>query len=102
LAGFTLCRSTIAVANLPEDRSPLSAALARASLVTTIAIEMVVPIVAGYFLDQWLGTRFVFVAVGAVLGFVAGIRGLVSLAQASHGNGGPDEVHGKRPPDGAP
>jgi F0F1-type ATP synthase assembly protein I len=87
------------VAKEPEDdRSPLSAALATASQVTAVAAEMVVPIVAGYFIDRWVETRWVFAAVGAVLGFVAGIRGLVSLARPPRRNGEPDEVHGKRPP----
>jgi F0F1-type ATP synthase assembly protein I len=62
-------------------------------------MEMVVPIVGGYFLDQWLGTRWVFMTVGAVLGFVAGIRGLMSLAQPPRRNGQSNKVNGKRPPD---
>ena len=54
-----------AVPHLPDNRSPLAAAWARASQVTAASLEMVVPIVAGYFLDQWLGTRWVFVVLGA-------------------------------------
>ncbi len=54
-------------------------------------MEMVVPIVAGYFLDQWLGTLPVFVIIGAVVGFVMGIRGLVALAKPDDGDGRSDK-----------
>ena len=69
------------------------------SQATTVAMEMVVPIVAGYFLDQWLGTGFVFVALGAALGLLAGIRGLVSLAQPSRPKGESDKLNGRQPHD---
>jgi len=69
------------VAYPPDDRSPLSVALAKASQLTAIALEMVVPIAAGYWADQWLGTGLVFVVAGAVLGLIAGMLSLLRLAE---------------------
>lgn len=52
-----------------------------ASRSTTIALEMVAPIVAGYWVDQWVGSRVVFVALGAVVGLTLGVWSLVQLAK---------------------
>ncbi len=64
----------------PDDRSALSRAIELGSLATTIAMEMVVPIVLGHWLDQWLGTKAVFAIVGAVLGMTGGLWHLIRLA----------------------
>lgn len=53
--------------------------MALATQLTAVALEMVVPIVVGYFLDQWLGTWLVFVVAGAVLGLIAGMLSLLRL-----------------------
>ena len=50
-----------------------------ASRVTTVAMEMVVPALIGYWLDQRWGTRYVLLSIGAVLGFVTGLRSLIQL-----------------------
>lgn len=50
---------------------------------TSIALEMVVPPVLGWWLDQKLGTSFVFVTVGGILGFCAGILSLLRVAGTS-------------------
>ena len=65
----------------PDDRSPLSVALAKASQLTAIALEMVVPALIGYLLDQWLGTWLVFLVAGAVVGLVAGMLSLLRLTE---------------------
>ena len=51
-----------------------------AARVTTIALEMALPGLGGFWLDQKLGTRFVFVIIGVVLGFGSGMLHLVRLA----------------------
>lgn len=51
------------------------------SLATTIALEMVVPIVLGLLLDRWLGTRAAFTIVGAVLGMAGGLWHLIRLSR---------------------
>ena len=57
----------------PDDRSALARAFELGSLATTIALEMVVPIVLGSWLDGWLGTKAVFTIVGGVLGMAGGL-----------------------------
>jgi F0F1-type ATP synthase assembly protein I len=44
-----------------------------------VGFEMVVPIVAGVFLDNWWGTSPWMVALGAVLGLVGGLYHLIVL-----------------------
>lgn len=44
-----------------------------------VGFEMVVPIVFGIFLDNWLGTSPWMVAAGAALGFAGGLWHLVVL-----------------------
>ncbi len=68
------------MANLPPDRSPVSVAWARASQVTTISLEMVVPVVLGYFADQWLKTGLVFMVIGAIAGLCSGMLSLLRFA----------------------
>ena len=86
------------MANPPDNRSPLSEALARASQVTTIALEMVVPMLIGYFADQWLGTGAVFAAIGAIVGLIVGITSLLRLGEASRRGQNQAGGNGKQPP----
>jgi hypothetical protein len=101
LASFAFA-TYAAVVNPPDDRSPLSVALGWASQVTTMAMEMVAPIVAGYFIDRWIGTLPIFVSAGAVLGLVVGIRGLVLLTKPPRRNGEPNNPAKKPPSDRLP
>ena len=55
--------------NLPDGRSPLAVAMNWASQVTTISIEMVLPILLGVWADRSWGTKAVFTILGAVAGF---------------------------------
>ena len=55
-----------------DDRSPLAIAAAWSATIMTICLEMVVPIGLGYLVDSWLGTRVVFVIVGALAGMMLG------------------------------
>jgi F0F1-type ATP synthase assembly protein I len=65
----------------PDDRSALARALELGSLATTIALEMVVPIVLGLLLDRWLGTKAVFTIVGGVVGMAGGLWQLIRLSR---------------------
>ncbi len=87
----------------PDDRAPQALAMAWASRVTTISMEMAVPPLAGHWLDQRFGTKGLFLVLGAVLGLVTGMWHLIRLSQVPaekrrdqddrHG----DDRHGGRP-----
>jgi len=67
------------------------AALQWTSRITTIALEMAVPGVIGYWLDGRLGTGRVLLLLGVALGFVTGIMSLVRLAHQPPPDGRHDE-----------
>ena len=46
---------------------------------TTISLEMALPALGGFWLDQKLGTKCLFVILGAVLGFTVGFWQLLKL-----------------------
>ena len=54
-----------------DDRSPTAKAMSITSQITTIGLLAILPIVIGNWLDNWLGTKPLFILVGVVLGFVA-------------------------------
>ncbi len=58
-------------------------AAAWASQVSAIALEMVVPPLLGLWVDNRLGTRFVFVCIGGVLGFYVGMVSLLRVARSN-------------------
>ena len=73
----------------PDDRSSLAQAMEWTSRITTIAMEMVVPGLLGYWLDQRLGTRGVLLIVGVALGFATGLWHLIRLTMPpTDGDGG--------------
>jgi ATP synthase protein I len=53
-----------------ESQSSLSVGIAWASRITTIALELSVPVAVGFGLDRWLSTAPLATILGAVLGFV--------------------------------
>ena len=59
----------------------MAVALEWSSTIISISVAMVVPGLAGYWLDGKLGTGFVFLLLGMVVGVVVGIWQLVRLAQ---------------------
>jgi F0F1-type ATP synthase assembly protein I len=69
------------VNNIPDGRSPIAVAMHWASQVTTISIEMVLPILLGVWTDQRLGTRAVFSILGAIAGLWLGIWNLIRIAK---------------------
>jgi len=80
-----------------DDRSSLAVAAAWASQITTVAIEMVVPIALGYWVDTWLGTRVVFVSLGAIGGMSLGIYHLMRMVSTSPTKAGRPTKPGRRP-----
>jgi ATP synthase protein I len=53
-----------------DSRSWLSVGIAWASRITTLALELTIPVLVGVGLDRWWGTSPLAMIFGAVLGFV--------------------------------
>jgi len=70
-----------------DDRAPLTRAYDRATRGMTVAIGMVVPGLAGHYLDDRLGTRVVFTIFGFAIGLAFGVWQLVRLASSRPGGG---------------
>ena len=70
--------------NLPDGRSPMAKAAEWATRIMTISLEMVLPGLAGYWLDQKLGTVALFMLVGFVLGGTAAVLHLIHLTRSSN------------------
>jgi F0F1-type ATP synthase assembly protein I len=67
----------------PRDtRSPEAKAYQWASRIMTISLEMVVPGLVGYWLDQKLGTKAVLTILGFGLGTTLGIWHLIQIGNA--------------------
>ena len=74
----------IGAVNKPRnDYSPFMLAMEWSSRITTIALEMVVPVLIGYWLDRRLDSGFVFLLVGVVVGFSVALMSLLKLARSS-------------------
>lgn len=73
----------------PERRPPLAEALEWSSRITTVALEMVVPAVLGWWVDQKLGTVVVFVVLGAAVGMTTAIVHLLRMTSAARPGDGP-------------
>jgi F0F1-type ATP synthase assembly protein I len=76
LAGQTLV-------NPVDDRSPMAKSLSKVSEITAVCLLMIVPALIGYFVDQWLGTGFVFTLLGLVFGMTGSVYQLMQLVQAN-------------------
>ena len=63
-----------------DDRSAMAIAFEWAATVMTISLEMVLPGLAGYWLDQWLNTRVLFLLIGFALGAVLAGMALMKIA----------------------
>ncbi len=64
-----------------DDRSSSARGLAWATQITSASIMMVLPALAGYYLDQWLGTVALFLFLGALFGLVVGGWNLIKMVQ---------------------
>ena len=76
------------MAQPPDDRAPMAVALEWSATIMTISLEMVVPGLVGYWLDQRLGTRVVFLLIGFALGGVLAAVALLRIARNHSQPGG--------------
>ena len=67
----------------PDSRSPMARASEWATRIMTISMEMVLPGIAGYWLDQQLGTVALFMLVGFALGCTAAVLHLIKLSRVA-------------------
>ncbi len=70
---------------LPDDRSRQAVAYDWASQIISVSLGMALPGLLGFWLDKALGTKFIFVAIGAILGLVIGIRNLLEMTRTKGG-----------------
>ena len=63
-----------------ESQSLLSVGIAWATRITTIALELSVPVAVGFGLDRWLSTAPLATILGALLGFVLFMLHTVRIA----------------------
>jgi len=64
-----------------DGRSPLAVALEWSSRITVISFQMVLPGLLGYWLDQRLGTKIVFLILGIFFGMASGLWTLIRLTR---------------------
>jgi F0F1-type ATP synthase assembly protein I len=74
-----------------DDRSALALGLEWSSRITTVAFEMVIPALAGYWLDHRLGVSPLFLILGAILGFVIGLYSLLQMTRPKPDRENPDD-----------
>jgi F0F1-type ATP synthase assembly protein I len=65
----------------PDERLPIAIAMEWSARLMTIGLEMALPAGGGYWLDLQLGTRPVFLILGAMLGFAVGMFHLMQIAR---------------------
>lgn len=71
--------------NPPDGRSPMARASEWATRIMTISLEMVLPGLAGYWLDQKLHTKALFMLLGFAVGCTAAVLHLRRLTRTSSG-----------------
>jgi hypothetical protein len=65
----------------PDDRSLLAKASQWATSASTVAAEMVVPILIGAWIDSRLGLKGLFAILGGVIGVTGGIWSLMKMVE---------------------
>ena len=81
-----------------DDRSPMAVAMAWTSHVTAISMEMVLPGLAGIWVDRRLGTGMLFLLLGVAFGFALGMWSLLKLARTPRRDVYPPQKDQERPP----
>jgi hypothetical protein len=66
----------------PDDRTPAAIAYQWASRIMVVALEMVLPGLAGHWLDVQLGTVVLFLLIGLGLGCTAAIYHLIQMTRS--------------------
>jgi hypothetical protein len=79
----------------PHERHPMAVAMEWVAILTTIALEMVLPGLAGQWLDRRLGTQFL-VLVGFGLGLSVGLWHLLQVTKVKSES----ETSNRNPPNG--
>lgn len=64
-----------------DDRSPYAVAYEWTARITSISLELIIPILVGVWLDQWLHLTPLFLIVGVTLGFVTATLSLIRLTK---------------------
>ena len=80
-----------------DDRSSLARVVQVSSQMTTIAGEMVVPILLGAWIDGRAGTKGLFAIIGGAIGITVGIWSLLRLVQPPRRNHRPGSVRKDHP-----
>jgi len=84
--------------DLGPNRSSFAKAMEWTSRITTISIEMVLPALLGHWADRKLGTRVVFVLIGAIAGMTLGLWHLLQITAPPSAKGpksGPPQKPGQ-------
>jgi len=68
----------------PDDRSPIALAYAWATRIMVVALVMVLPGLAGHWLDEQLGTVVLFLLVGLGLGCTAATLQLIRIIRSEN------------------
>ncbi|HVT28619.1 MAG TPA: AtpZ/AtpI family protein [Lacipirellulaceae bacterium] len=68
-----------------DDLSPVAKAYVWAYRIIVVALEMVLPGMAGYWLDEQLGTLILFMLIGFGIGCTAAVMYLVQITRADKG-----------------
>lgn len=71
------------VSGTDESRQAAHASINAFSRVIAVMVLMVVPGIVGYFLDKWIGTRFL-VVIGFVMGMILAVYGLLIVAKQAN------------------
>ncbi len=77
----------------PENRSPFAEAMEWVSKIAAVALVMVLPGLAGQWVDRWLGTKFIGL-VGFALGVTSGIAYLLVMTRPPKSGGGSQKAGG--------
>jgi F0F1-type ATP synthase assembly protein I len=64
-----------------DDRSPFALAYEWTARITTISLELIIPVLAGFWLDERLHLTPLFLVLGVILGFVTAMLSLVRLTK---------------------
>ena len=64
-----------------DDRPPMALAIEWSTRLMVIGLEMALPAAGGHWLDLRAGTAPIFVILGAMLGFAAGMFHLLQIAR---------------------
>jgi F0F1-type ATP synthase assembly protein I len=80
-----------------DDRAPFARAIGLAYGVIGVCLQLVAPVVGGYWLDRLLGTGVLFTIIGLALGMGMGFWGLMRMVESLRPSGKPpSETNTKR------